>query len=75
MKGFGVVELMDDKDTGKVGFFCVKLVAYLNEEAEMGTPEYKELWSQRFQQAKAGFCRYKDKCPIYERTKAKIARK
>ena len=71
MKGFGVVELMDDKDTGKVGFFCVKLVSYINEEAEMGTPEYKELWNQRFQLAKSGHCHYRNKCPIYERTKAK----
>ena len=34
MKGFGVVELMDDKDTGNGGFFCVKLVTYLSQQFE-----------------------------------------
>ena len=72
MKGFGVVELMDDKDTGKVGFFCVKLVTYLNQEVEMGTPEYTELWSKRFKESKEGNCHYKGSCPIYERTMNKI---
>lgn len=63
----GLVSLHDDKeDPG--GFFCIKLVTFLNEEAEMGTERYGELWEERFNQAKAGTCAYRERCPIYART-------
>lgn len=66
--GNGIVSLHDDKESNH-GFFCMKLVSYLNEEAEMGTEFYEVLWHKRFEQAKAGECAYRDKCPIYARTK------
>lgn len=72
--GNGLVEIFGEK-TNERGFFCMKLVGYLNEEAKMGTPEYAELWDIRFAEAKAGRCAYKDKCPIYARTKEKYGRK
>ena len=49
----GIVALHDDKESNG-GFFCIKLVGYLNEEAEMGTEFYEVLWHERFAQAKAG---------------------
>ena len=50
--GNGIVSLHDDKESNH-GFFCMKLVSYLNEEAEMGTEFYEVLWHKRFEQAKA----------------------
>ena len=38
-KSNGIVALYDDKESDR-GFFCMKLVGYLNEEAEMGTEFY-----------------------------------
>lgn len=43
----GIVALHDDKESDS-GFFCMKLVGYLNEEAEMGTEFYEVLWHERF---------------------------
>lgn len=64
----GIVALHDDKDSNR-GFFCMKLVSYLNEEAEMGTEAYENLWHERFAEAKAGECAYREKCPIYAKSK------
>lgn len=66
-KGNGLVELAGEK-TVERGFFCMKLVSFLNEEAEMGTEKYAQLWRQRFDEAKAGQCAYSEKCPIYAKT-------
>lgn len=66
-KGNGLIPLHDEKQEER-GFFCMKLVQFLNTEAEMGTDEYKQLWEERFTSAKNGCCSYKDRCPIYERT-------
>lgn len=66
-QGTGIVELHDTKKTER-GFFCMKLVDYLSEEAEMGTEAYAQLWEERFSQAKTGLCAYRDRCPIYART-------
>lgn len=66
-KGNGLVEITGER-TVEHGFFCMKLVSYLNDEAEMGTEQYSQLWEQRFNEAKAGKCAYSDKCPIYART-------
>lgn len=66
-QGTGIVELHDTKQNER-GFFCMKLVEYLNEEAQMGTEAYTELWDERFSQAKTGLCAYRDKCPIHTRT-------
>lgn len=65
----GLVELHDTREKDS-GFFCMKLVDYLNEEAEMGTAAYEVLWHDRFRQAKAGECAYREKCPIYARSTA-----
>lgn len=72
--GNGLVEIFGEK-TKERGFFCMKLVGYLNEEVKIGTPEYAELWDKRFDAAKSGQCAYKGKCPIYARTKEKHGRK
>lgn len=68
-QGNDIVELHDAKQKER-GFFCMKLVDYLNEEAEMGTSAYEVLWEDRFRQAKAGECAYREKCPIYARSTA-----
>lgn len=65
----GMVELHDGKNKKERGFFCMKLVGFLNKEAEPGTEEYPSLWRDRFDMAKAGRCHYRSNCPIYERTK------
>jgi hypothetical protein len=67
----GLVTLHDDKED-RSGFFCLKLVEFLNEEAEMGTERYAGLWEQRFDQAKAGACANRESCPIYGRTAKRI---
>lgn len=67
--GNGLIELVDSK-SNESGFFCMQLVGYLNQERDMGTPEYADLWDIRFSQAKSGQCAYRDKCTIYARTKA-----
>lgn len=66
-KGNGLVEIAGER-TVEHGFFCIKLVTFLNEEAEMGTEQYAQLWEQRFDEAKSGQCVYSEKCPIYART-------
>ena len=66
LQRIGIVELHDTKETER-GFFCMKLIDYLNEEAEMGTEAYAELWGERFSQAKTGQCEYRNKCPIHAR--------
>lgn len=63
----GIVALHDDKENDS-GFFCMKLVEYLNEEASMGTEAYERLWHERFGEAKAGVCSYREKCPFYAKT-------
>ena len=68
--GNGLVEIYGEK-TQERGFFCMKLLAFLNTEAEPGTEAYAELWEQRFNEAKLGACAYRDKCPIYARTAKK----
>ncbi len=65
--GTGLVDLHDDKESNG-GFFCVQLVTFLSTEAEPGTERYGDLWANRFNQAKAGACAYRDKCPIYAKT-------
>lgn len=57
-KGNGLIPLHDEKQEGR-GFFCIKLVQFLNTEAEMGTEEYKRLWDERFSAAKSGSCFYR----------------
>lgn len=66
-QNIGLVSLHDEKEE-RSGFFCMRLVDLLNEEAEMGTERYADLWEQRFGQAKAGECAYQERCPIYART-------
>lgn len=53
------------------GFFCMKLVSFLTQEKEanlLDTEQFSELWATRFNEAKAGSCSYRDKCPVYEKT-------
>jgi hypothetical protein len=60
------------EDGGKEsGFFCMKLVSFLTQEKEanqLDTEQFSELWATRFNEAKAGSCSYRDKCPVYEKT-------
>lgn len=71
---YGIVALHDDKESNS-GFFCIKLIGFLNEEAEMGTESYKVLWHERFAQAKAGECAYRDRCPIYAKSHLRLSSK
>lgn len=66
-KSNGLIELHDATQK-ESGFFCIKLVCHLNNEAQMGTEEYERLWHHRFNQAKAGVCHYREQCSIYART-------
>lgn len=66
-KGNGLVEIAGEK-TVEQGFFCMKLVGFLMEEAAMGTDQYSQVWKQRFAEAKQGNCAYADNCPIHART-------
>lgn len=66
-KNTGLVELVDEKRKEQ-GFFCMNLVEFINEEAEMGTEHYMEVWEERFTAARLGNCEYHDRCPIYKRT-------
>lgn len=53
------------------GFFCMHLANYLSQEREenqLDPEQFSELWTNRFNKAKAGSCHYKKMCPIYERT-------
>ncbi len=71
--GNGVIEMVDERESGG-GFFCMKLLEFLGKEAEIGTPEYADLWDVRFTQAKNHQCFYKDKCQVFARTKAKLGK-
>lgn len=66
----GLIELIDAKSHDS-GFFCMQLVSYLNQECQMGTYEYADLWDLRFSQAKNHQCAYRNKCPIFAKTIAK----
>ena len=71
--GNGLVEIFGEK-TKERGFFCMKLVGYILEDEETFlTP--LDYYDQQFAQARSGNCPYKDKCPIYARTKKKHGRK
>ena len=67
-KGNGLVEIIGESQGKERGFFCMKLVSFLNEEAKPGTEQYAILWRQRFYEAKIGQCAYKGHCPIHKRT-------
>lgn len=40
-----------------------------------GKEFYEVLWHERFAQAKAGECAYRDKCPIYAKSNLKLSSK
>ena len=62
----GLVDLIDEKETGGIGFACMKLIAFLVEE--YGYPVPDNMWRLRHQQARIGRCYYRHGCPIYEKT-------
>lgn len=64
----GLFEVNSNREVVERGFFCMMLIDFLNEEVSMGTEEYANLWKERFDQAKAGGCAYREKCPIYSKT-------
>lgn len=70
----GLIELHDERESDG-GFFCMQLASFINEEKNPGTPEYAELWEDRFAQAEAGECAYREKCYIYEKTLKRFAEK
>lgn len=52
-------------------FFCMHLVNYLSQEREanqLDPEQFSELWTTRFNEAKAGSCNYRSQCPVYVRT-------
>ena len=67
-KGNGLIELVDVKSQDN-GFFCMKLVVFLNKERNEQGIIPPELWEMRFNEAKSGSCFYKTICPVYERTR------
>ena len=67
-KGNGLIELVDDKSQDK-GFFCMKLVGFLNKERNEQGIIPPELWEMRFNEAKSESCFYRTICPVYERTR------
>lgn len=67
-KGNGLIELVDDKSQDS-GFFCMKLVGFLNKERNDQGIIPPDLWEKRFNEAKAGVCFYRNTCPVYERTR------
>lgn len=73
-KGNGLITLHDEKQEER-GFFCMKLMSFLNEEADLGTEDYRQLWEERFSAAKNGNCFYKDRCPIHARSVKKALQK
>lgn len=66
-QGNGLVSLHDDKTEGK-GFFCKDLVGFMFGDE---TTKDWEVWHEKFTQAKAGNCPYRNKCRRYARTMAK----
>ena len=74
-KGNGLVEITGSKEPNETGFFCFKLVTFLNEEEEEpGSDQYGDLWEARFKAAKEGACVYRDRCPIYAKTKERLSK-
>ena len=67
-KGNGLIELVDDKSQDN-GFFCMKLVEFLNKERNEQGIVQPELWKMRFNEAESGSCFYRTICPVYERTR------
>lgn len=63
-QGNGLVELVDDK-TNDRGFFCMDLVGFMFGDETTATWEG---WHEKFMQAKAGNCPYRDRCPRHART-------
>lgn len=75
-KSNGLFEVAGAKQPKEQGFFCARLMAYINQEpVPRYTPEYRKLWEDSFGKAKSGRCPYRDRCPIYERTIAKQRQK
>lgn len=68
----GLFEVAGSKQPKEQGFFCPRLMNYINmEDVPKCTPEYQSLWKDRFEKAKSGCCHYRDRCPVYERTMSK----
>lgn len=63
----GLVEITGEKSNDK-GFFCIKLAGFIAKEMKSSGDTSFGLWHQRFEEARAGFCAYKDSCPNYVRT-------
>lgn len=66
-KGNGLVEITGENKQQDKGWFCMDLVRFLTDEENVDG----DFWHQRFVEAKAGNCAYKDKCPRYARTAKK----
>lgn len=66
--GNGLIELVDEKSNDK-GFFCMKLVGFLNKERNDQGIIPGDLLETRFNEAKSGNCFYRTICPVYERTR------
>lgn len=63
----GLVELHDGKLDSKA-FMCFDLLDFLHNDE---TTKAWEVWHEKFTQAKAGNCPYRNRCPRYARTMAK----
>lgn len=67
-RGNGIVELVDEKRDYDSGFFCMDLVSFITSEGEESGDKSWEFWHDRFEQAKAGCCPYRGKCPRFAQT-------
>lgn len=65
---YGIVALHDDREDNQ-GFFCMKMADFIRQEIPIGDALHGSLWRLRFAQAKAGKCAYREKCPIYAKSK------
>lgn len=67
----GLVELHDAKLDSKA-FMCFDLIDFLHNDE---TAKVWEIWNEKFTQAKAGNCPYRERCKRYARTIAKRDKK
>lgn len=64
----GLVEFIDDKPAMDGSWNCMDLIGFMFDDE---TTKVWEVWHEKFTQAKAGNCPYRNKCGRYARTMAK----
>lgn len=67
-KSNGLVELVDEKQLDSRAWNCMDLIGFMFDDE---TTKGWEVWHEKFTQAKAGNCPYRDRCQRYAKTMAK----